>query len=90
MISKFVIVGCLGFVLQLLTLSALTSLAGWPWLPATAAAVEAAVLHNFCWHERWTWSDRRAASTRHVYQRLGYFQLTNGLISVAGNLVSWK
>ena len=55
MISKFVIVGCLGFVLQLLTLWALTSLAGWPWLPATAAAVEVAVLHNFVWHERWTW-----------------------------------
>ena len=59
MISKFVIVGCLGFVLQLFTLWALTSLAAWPWLPATAAAVEIAVLHNFLWHERWTWADRR-------------------------------
>ena len=59
MISRFVIVGCLGFVLQLLTLWALTSLAGWPWLPATAAAVEVAVLHNFVWHEWWTWANRR-------------------------------
>jgi putative flippase GtrA len=59
MISRFVIVGCLGFVLQLLTLWALTSLGGLPWLPANAAAVEVAVLHNFVWHEWWTWGDRR-------------------------------
>ena len=26
------------------------------YLPATILAVEAALLHNFLWHERWTWS----------------------------------
>ena len=80
-------IGALGAGLQLAVLGGLTRLTPLHYLWATAVAVEATVLHNFCWHERWTWSDRRAASRRHVYQRLGYFQLTNGLISVAGNLV---
>ncbi len=25
----------------------------------TALAIELALLHNFAWHERWTWRDRR-------------------------------
>jgi len=92
MISKFVIVGCLGFVLQLLTLSALTSLAGWPWLPATAAAVEAAVLHNFVWHEGWTWADRRFVGFAgfagpQTLARLVRFNVATGLISIGGNLI---
>jgi putative flippase GtrA len=29
-----------------------------PYLAATALAVEAAVVHNFFWHERFTWADR--------------------------------
>jgi putative flippase GtrA len=92
MISKFVIVGCLGFVLQLLTLSALTSLAGWPWLPATAVAVEAAVLHNFVWHEWWTWGDRgfggfAGFAGAHTFGRLVRFNVATGFISIVGNLV---
>jgi len=95
MISKFVIVGCLGFALQLLTLWALTSLAAWPWLPATAAAVEVAVLHNFVWHERWTWADRRfggfgrfgGVAGPQTFARLVRFNVATGLISIAGNLV---
>ena len=50
-LGRFAVVGVAGFVLQLLALWALTSLAGWPWLPATAAAVGLAVVHNFVWHE---------------------------------------
>ena len=92
MISKFVIVGCLGFVLQLLTLSALTSLAGWPFLPATAAAVEAAVLHNFVWHEWWTWGDRgfggfAGFAGAHSFGRLVRFNVATGFISIVGNLI---
>src|SRR5688572_2313245 len=80
-------IGAIGAGLQLAVLGLLTRLTGLHYLWATVVAVEATVLHNFCWHERWTWSDRRAPSRRHVYQRLGYFQLTNGLVSVVGNLV---
>jgi len=94
MISKFVIVGCLGFILQLLTLWALTSLAGWPWLLATAAAVEMAVLHNFVWHERWTWANRGFRRFGRFegfgrfggFARLFRFNVATGVISVLGNL----
>jgi dolichol-phosphate mannosyltransferase len=80
-------IGALGAGLQLAVLGLLTRLTPLHYVWATVVAVEATVLHNFCWHERWTWSDRRAESRRHVYMRLGRFQLTNGLISIAGNLV---
>ncbi len=39
--------------------AALTLLLGPHYLVATALAVEMAVLHNFFWHRRWTWADRR-------------------------------
>jgi putative flippase GtrA len=73
----------LGFVLQLLALWALTSLAGWPWLPATAAAVELAVVHNFVWHEHWTWKDRGEGS----WTRFARFNVATALTSIVGNIV---
>ena len=57
-----------------------------PYLPATAIAVELAVLHNFVWHERWTWRDRAAPSLAARLHRLGRFHLSNGIISMVGNL----
>jgi putative flippase GtrA len=54
---------------------------------ATALSVEAAVLHNFFWHERWTWSDRVVAGTGGRMSRLLYFNLSNGALSMAGNLI---
>ncbi len=51
--ATFAGIGLIGFGVQLATL-ALLVLAGWPYLVATCVAVEAAVLHNFAWHERWT------------------------------------
>ena len=56
------------------------------YLPATVVAVEAAILHNFYWHQRWTWRDRPAGSWRAAAGRLGRFQLLNGTISLAGNV----
>src|SRR5262249_12709777 len=61
-------------------------LAGWPWLPATAAAVEGAVLHNFVWHEWWTWGDRRFGRFG-GFGRFARFNIATGLISIVGNLV---
>ena len=50
--TVFLVVGWFGFALQLSVLAFLTSVAHWPWLPATIVAVELAVVHNFLWHER--------------------------------------
>ena len=55
---RFVSVGAGGFVVHAATLQGLVSLAGLPYPVATALAVEASILHNFLWHERWTWADR--------------------------------
>ena len=57
-VPAFVAVGAIGFLLQLGSLAFLTMVAGWPYGPATASAVQLAVIHNFLWHERWTWRDR--------------------------------
>lgn len=82
---KFNGVGVLGFVLQLGLLALMLRL-GMHYLAATAVAVELTVLHNFLWHERWTWKDRPAGAGDRA-RRLWRFHATNGLVSLAGNLV---
>jgi putative flippase GtrA len=78
-------VGAIGFAVQLGVLAGLLR-AGMPYLPATAVAVEIAVLNNFLWHERWTWRDR-PASGRARLLRLGRFHLLNGLVSLGGSVL---
>ena len=82
---RFNAVGVAGFALQLAVVAILTG--AWGVLPliATVLAVEAAILHNFFWHERWTWADRPVAG-RDRLTRLVRFHLTNGLVSIVGNL----
>lgn len=80
----FNLVGLAGVGVQLAALALLTH-AGWPVLAATALAVESAILHNFAWHERWTWSDRRVKGAQRL-ARLGHFHLANGAVSLGGNL----
>jgi putative flippase GtrA len=53
---------------------------------STLVAVETAVLHNFVWHERWTWSERTESSNAGLPERLVRFHVANGLISICGNL----
>ena len=55
---KFNAVGASGIVVQLVTLTVLKSALKMDYLFATALAVEAAVVHNYFWHERFTWADR--------------------------------
>ena len=86
---KFNAVGGMGVAVQLGTLWLLTHVAQWNFLGATAVAVEAALLHNFTWHERYTWADRtrNAHSVREVGRRLLAFHAGNGAVSLIGNLV---
>jgi dolichol-phosphate mannosyltransferase len=83
-LARFAGVGSVGFILQLLVLWALTR-AGVHYLVATAIAVEAAILHNYVWHERWTWSDR-SIPVGVRWQRALRFNLLAAVISVSGNL----
>jgi putative flippase GtrA len=85
---KFNAVGALGFALQSGALFVFThNPYHVNYLAATAAAVELAVLHNFVWHQRWTWRDRPSATMSETLGRLAKFNITNGTVSIAGNLV---
>jgi putative flippase GtrA len=84
--AAFNLVGAAGMAVQLGALAALVHAAAWPTALATAAAVELAVIHNFWWHERWTWRDRPSASAPALLARFWRFQAVNGLISLAGNV----
>jgi putative flippase GtrA len=83
---RFYAVGAAGVLVQLAALALFKSGFGFGVLTATALAVEIAVLHNFVWHERWTWRDRSLADGGWL-GRLLRFHLSNGLLSIGGNLV---
>jgi putative flippase GtrA len=86
---KFNTVGAAGIAVQLAALAFFKSVLGWNYLVATAAAVECAVLHNFVWHERWTWADR-PAGWRGRLSRLLRFHLGNGLVSILSNVLMMR
>ena len=79
-------VGVMGATLQLLVLTVLIRLLGIDGPVATALAVEAAILHNFLWHERWTWGERDAG-TGGRWLRLARFNLVAGALSITTNVV---
>lgn len=84
---KFNAVGAGGIVVQLAMLALLKSALHLDYLTATALAVEAAVTHNYFWHERFTWGDRTSGSS---LARFAKFNLTTGLFSIAGNVLVMK
>lgn len=84
---KFNLVGWIGIGVQLAVLTALKSGLHFNYLWATALAVEAAVIHNYLWHQRFTWADRPAGSE---ILRFARFNLTTGAFSIAGNLALMK
>lgn len=84
---KFNAVGGIGIGVQLACLAIFRSALHLDYLVATALAVETAVIHNFLWHERFTWADRPAHRFAHSLVRLAKFNTSNGLVSLAGNLL---
>jgi putative flippase GtrA len=88
---KFNLVGGIGIVVQLLILVALKTGLGLNYLIATGLAVEGAVVHNFLWHERFTWLDRSSRDLREgSWPRFVKFNLTTGALSITGNLLFMK
>jgi putative flippase GtrA len=83
---KFNAVGGIGIAVQLAVLLGLKGGFHLNYLLATTLAVEAAVVHNFIWHERYTWADRSQPSWRKSLPRFMRFNLTTGAVSIAGNL----
>ena len=93
---KFNVVGGMGIGVQFAALFLVKSVMHFNYLAATAIAVEAAVVHNFVWHEQFTWADRTKtgdsfeARWRRSLPRLVRFNLTNGGVSILGNLALMK
>ena len=93
---KFNFVGGIGIGVQFAALLLVKSVMHFNYLAATAIAVEAAVVHNFVWHEQFTWVDRTKtgdsfeARWRRSLPRLVRFNLTNGAVSILGNLALMK
>ena len=80
---KFNAVGALGIGVQLCVLGLSTRLWQLNYLTATAMAVEAAIIHNYLWHDRFTWPDRPSNGR---VSRFLKFNLTTGALSILGNL----
>jgi len=97
---KFNFVGGIGVGVQFAALFLLKGVFRFNYLAATAVAVEAAVLHNFVWHEQFTWVDRVKPDRfkqnrirtrwRASLPRFLRFNLTNGAVSILGNLALMK
>lgn len=85
--GKFNLVGAMGMVVQLAALALINRYAEGHYLYASAAAMELALVHNFAWHLHYTWSDRRDGSRFEHFVR---FQMSNGMVSLVGNLVLMK
>lgn len=85
---RFNAVGAAGIGVQLATLALLKSGFGLHYLWATALAVEAAVLNNYLWHVKWTWSERSGSApvAEHAVRMLK-FHLGNGAVSLVVNLL---
>ena len=82
--GKFNLVGVMGMVVQLGALGLIDRCVPGHYLFATAAAIEITLLHNFVWHTRYTWRDRRGGSA--LWMQCIRFHLSNGLVSMVGNL----
>ena len=85
-VSAFFAIGAAGFVLQIAAAALALSPGTGRIVLATLVAVESAILHNFFWHERWTWADRRSARAL-TRKRLLRFHLGTGMTSLIGNVL---
>jgi len=81
---KFNMVGAIGTAVQLTAVAILNRVTGGHYMVATAVALELTLLHNFVWHLNYTWRDRRERSA--LLSQLIRFHLSNGMVSMAGNL----
>ncbi len=81
---KFNTVGVGGAMVQLCALWMLQHFTSIPYIFAVVLAVEIAILHNFFWHEAWTW---RGKPVEDRWWRLLRFHLGNGFVSIVSNVV---
>jgi putative flippase GtrA len=79
---RFSAVGIAGVAIQLSVLWLCTNAAHIAAAFSIVIAVETALLHNFAWHENWTWRELPASGR---WGRLMRFHASNGFVSIASN-----
>jgi putative flippase GtrA len=84
---RYLAVATLGAVVQAAVVVAM-SVAGCSPVAATLVGIEAAILHNFAWHDRWTWGDR-AREGPWTVRLARYNVLMAGSSLVLGAAVTW-
>lgn len=84
---RFNLVGFFGIVTQLTTLTILNHAFPRHYLLTSTVAVEFTLLHNFVWHLHYTWPAESQRRTHEVLAQLLRFHLSNGLISLLGNVI---
>src|SRR5260370_15689571 len=82
-VSKFLVVGGTGVLVNSLALLGLVQGAHLPLVPASALSAELGIVHNFSWNDRWTFG-----RTRLSWGRFARFNLVSlgGLIITTGTL----
>ena len=84
--ARFAVVAAAGFGVQMGVLHVLIARYGVPSPLAVAIAVESAILHNFFWHERWTFA-RRGGPRGGRLGRLWRFNGSTVVVSVVGQVL---
>jgi putative flippase GtrA len=79
---RFALAGTGGLLVQIATFAVLNSLLNVNYLVTTLVAVEAAILSNFVWHQRWTFRDRSGS----WLERLIQFNALTAVTSIVGSV----
>lgn len=83
---RFNAIGMMGTGVQLVVIFFLRTLFQLNYFIATMIAVQCSLIHNFFWHQRWTWKNSVSTGRRESFQRFLKFNSTSGTISMMGNL----
>jgi len=85
---RFNLAGAVGVLVQMAVLSFTTRVFGLDYLVATGIAVECALLHNFVWHECYTWQEHvMSHAAMDIFSRLVRFNFSVGAFSLLGNMM---
>lgn len=83
---RFNTIGAMGLGVQLSLLFSLRAVFDLNPFVATFIALQCALIHNFLWHQRWTWSSTRGTGKKAAFRRFLRFTSSSGTISTIGTL----
>jgi putative flippase GtrA len=83
---RFNAIGTMGVGIQLLVVLVLKNHFKLNPFVATFVALQFALIHNFLWHQRWTWAGTISRGRKASFRRFLRFHSSSGTISVVGTL----